>query len=914
MRETQILRGLHKARSKYNFEGGRVPNENELQASLAAPLSGGVTPRKLDPFQQLDPVQAQVPDGMATPFVPGFEARNPQITQRKAEQMGPQPQGLAAASNVSPLPGSSPIPATPLAPDAVRKVGGASNSFGDAASVSRQGLSAGGMNPAGSSWATPGRSTGQPIDQNIEGGRPASPSESIQSPPVKTYQRSSIPNSFVVGTGFKDGYAPGLSTGLARGYTPGDIRRGVAKLEGPGTTTSDSIHGVSLSRGEAVLPAKTVEAVGPENIAALIEETNGKPPTRGLRGGMQAAGGALDPVWGQLTDIELERGAERAATWDGAGKGRNAVPGAQEFAAETRAGMTQPAAEQARHGKLNPSSAAFHGDGTYGANGTTTGQPNATAEAGPRRAPGPQERAKGLWNQTKRYAGNLMGGAQEAAGAAKSLPARGLMGAGRLGLAATPAFGAFEAVTDKPENVRALADSTGMDYDSDGGRIGANVLNFLEKTGNAATFGLAGKLGQGLSNKWNGGSFFDGASTPAQPAAQAQTGEQAQTGMAAGQDDLAAKNAAMQAKFAAENPDLSGQPAGLAKLNDVRNVDALRGTREVFTAANSTDGKPVWQTVSTPEALARMEQDKLADRAERDAAAERAMTGPTSYKAQLASMQEQRANDTLQQVRDAALWNPRAAALYKELMATKATQDSARLTADVSRSNNAATNATSRENSLRDAQTERIKNEAEARRAAATAALAAGKDGRAALKDGREALVDAIKRHRNSFVPKADGSPGSEYSGERAGALEQYVSTVKPTIEGKSLQELYAAGETDKADSVLTRMSNELQMREFANKYSRDALFGKGTDAGVLKVKTPPRNMERLQDALHNNTHISDAIWGGAVLDVGGYGVDEKGRKKSIAIPITEILAQPNGREMLAAALDRYADDNKPKK
>lgn len=79
---------------------------------------------------------------------------------------------------------------------------------------------------------------------------------------------------------------------LAAGYTPG--RRGVAKLEGPGTTTSDSIHGVSLSRGEAVLPAKTVEAVGAENIAALIEETNGKPPARGLRDGVKAARGLLE--------------------------------------------------------------------------------------------------------------------------------------------------------------------------------------------------------------------------------------------------------------------------------------------------------------------------------------------------------------------------------------------------------------------------------------------------------------------------------------------------------------------------------------------------------------------------------------------------------------------------------------------
>lgn len=70
------------------------------------------------------------------------------------------------------------------------------------------------------------------------------------------------------------------------------LSRGVAKLKGPGTTTSDSIP-ANLSRGEAVLPAKTVQKVGANNIARLIEKTNGKPPARGLRtGGHYEGGGA----------------------------------------------------------------------------------------------------------------------------------------------------------------------------------------------------------------------------------------------------------------------------------------------------------------------------------------------------------------------------------------------------------------------------------------------------------------------------------------------------------------------------------------------------------------------------------------------------------------------------------------------
>lgn len=172
------------------------------------------------------------------------------------------------------------------------------------------------------------------------------------------------------------------------------------------------------------------------------------------------------------------------------------------------------------------------------------------------------------------------------------------------------------------------------------------------------------------------------------------------------------------------------------------------------------------------------------------------------------------------------------------------------------------------------------------------------------LKDGRAALVDAIKRDRNSFVPNDNG--GSDFDGKRAGEIEQYISRTNPTVpyggRNMSLQELYAHA-PDKADEIRQRASDEFSMREFANAYSKGGLFGKGTDAGALVVKTPPRDIERLQDAIHNNTHMLDAVWGGQVIEFGGQG------GKSVAIPIKEILAQPNGREMLDAALERYRDD-----
>ena len=67
--------------------------------------------------------------------------------------------------------------------------------------------------------------------------------------------------------------------------TPPGYSRGTPFLHGPGTGTSDSIP-ANLSRGEAVLPAKTVQKVGAHNIARLIQDTNdGVAPKTGLRAG-----------------------------------------------------------------------------------------------------------------------------------------------------------------------------------------------------------------------------------------------------------------------------------------------------------------------------------------------------------------------------------------------------------------------------------------------------------------------------------------------------------------------------------------------------------------------------------------------------------------------------------------------------
>ena len=71
---------------------------------------------------------------------------------------------------------------------------------------------------------------------------------------------------------------------------------GTAYVNGPGTSTSDSIN-AKLSKGEAVLPAKTVQTLGVDTVADLIEATNGKKPKtigESVRGKF-ADGGVPDP-------------------------------------------------------------------------------------------------------------------------------------------------------------------------------------------------------------------------------------------------------------------------------------------------------------------------------------------------------------------------------------------------------------------------------------------------------------------------------------------------------------------------------------------------------------------------------------------------------------------------------------------
>jgi hypothetical protein len=70
---------------------------------------------------------------------------------------------------------------------------------------------------------------------------------------------------------------------------------GAGVVHGKGTPTSDNIS-VRVSPDEAILPAKTVDAIGADNLASIIADTNGKMPSRGLKQARPYATGYVDPL------------------------------------------------------------------------------------------------------------------------------------------------------------------------------------------------------------------------------------------------------------------------------------------------------------------------------------------------------------------------------------------------------------------------------------------------------------------------------------------------------------------------------------------------------------------------------------------------------------------------------------------
>jgi len=767
-----------------------------------------------------------------------------------------------------------------------------------------------------------------------------------------------------------------LLDSLADGYAPG--RRGVAQLEGPGTTTSDSIHGVSLSRGEAVLPAKTVKAVGPDNVAALIEQTNGKAPQRGLRGGMQAARGALDDVADDLLGRKKMPGATSNSAFSSmanelrgrgtsAGTGVNSSTGLPEYNVPPE--MTNYRTDAAA--KIKPRGVS-----------PQTNPLGASADAinfnGIKPPPAPADtslkgRAQSAWSATK----GLFNGAHEAAtNAPPKTPAEmarsfnpnlsvGMPGAdgvrkaaevggkwvGRAGRVATPVAAAMDAsdVVDVATDKNMTGIDTANEVASKAGKWGAagagaiagasagafgGPLAPLTVPLGAAVGGLTGyfasdaaiKAGRGAvgtetrdpSQYSNGivsqalGRDRAGTPLPGQTAGAQTAGAGAQATTAPGEltdAQLAAKNADMLAASDRSLKAASFERPAVPQLGDERNVDALAGTRDVFSAARSRDGKPVWQTVSTPDALARMEQSKRDDRAERDAAADRAMNGPTSYKAQLRNLQERRANDALQQIREAAMWNPRAAKLYKSLMQTQSTvqghqlshdatlrsaamqRDASMYGHDVSRANNRDTNTVN-------AQGDELQYKG-------TMGRIEFERGQAGIKrgvDGAKAVTDDLKSNPHAYRVDEKGQP--VFDPGKAARLSKYMAEVNPLVklpDGRTLplnqaRELYP----QEAQDAEAKASNDFALRELAHEYSKEAVAGKGTQTGPVKLGAV-RKINPTSDIVGNDTHFLGGLktaamspfTGGNVVEVKGIG------GRTIALPMDVIMQHPQGREML---------------
>lgn len=116
--------------------------------------------------------------------------------------------------------------------------------------------------------------------------------------------------------GFMDRLRSVATGGLDRRMQAAGMAEG-GIVRGKGGPTDDEvpmvINGkpVNLSNTEAVLPAKTVTALGgPEAVEELIEKTNGKPPVRsGLRAGGEYAGGVVDPE-ALMQDVAKRRGLD----------------------------------------------------------------------------------------------------------------------------------------------------------------------------------------------------------------------------------------------------------------------------------------------------------------------------------------------------------------------------------------------------------------------------------------------------------------------------------------------------------------------------------------------------------------------------------------------------------------------------
>ena len=203
MRETEILRGLTKAKQNC-FQAGMVPSRlDELRARLAAEKD----PRRQSGLRQLIS-DAEYEESLAAKRAP----------------VAPQPQVAP-----SQMPGVAPAPAAPV--------------------------------------------------QTLPAPQPTMPVRTVSAlqPTLK---------------GAAEALSGRSAESMGKKY---GFERGTPFVEAPRGVSKDGDHVPALlEHGEAVLPKETVAAVGAKSIQRLIEETTGRSPKQGLRGGLRAATGAVD--------------------------------------------------------------------------------------------------------------------------------------------------------------------------------------------------------------------------------------------------------------------------------------------------------------------------------------------------------------------------------------------------------------------------------------------------------------------------------------------------------------------------------------------------------------------------------------------------------------------------------------------
>lgn len=315
------------------------------------------------------------------------------------------------------------------------------------------------------------------------------------------------------------------------------------KVDGPGGPTEDKIPAM-LSAGEYVLPADTVAALGVSNLDAIKRATH-TPVKPGNVGA--PVGAAAHLVNGDFVTQEVLRPQTTVEDVVRMGARPPEPPPLDYRAAAAREALREQtlAAQQAAAaadqaalartptgpGVEGPPAGAKQIRPTLGASGAPAapaGAPPSASTAAPAAstpAPGAAPAAsaasaasesaasKGALGRAKDWAfGTKPAAAAEAAGAAAksghwynpNITLKGVGGVAKTGLAAAPVLGAAGMAMATPEERAAYQEQMGVKTGSD---FGDAALQFLDRTGNAATFGYAGKLGRALAS-WTGGRGF----------------------------------------------------------------------------------------------------------------------------------------------------------------------------------------------------------------------------------------------------------------------------------------------------------------------------------------------------------------------------------------------------------------------